>query len=376
MRTYDGYADQKVRENGTFLSQLQCSCGQPIATQDRMCPSCKCEVNVTLLGKYNELSQKCRWFVFMGEPKGEPIGLLSCGYCECEVTSLNRLCECGFFSSVCLRSSNEEVNPSSYPYPKHMWEVHRQVSPIDEIDSVGVIVREEITDTTRPHTPVKLDTSVLDLVLGQLYCPDDHRFTNNAQLDNDLCCREHHLRLSAILVKRQGVIYVERVAKGAFGTENIPYLRPDVRWVGMLCCPFCDNPIIDSQLKCQTCNIFVDVVLRPYQEQDIRGNYWTRVDIVVVPRAISDTVRPENALPIKIDDLSENDGLAIEGDVNPEVKVSAQEMDNLELRKKAKRLLKNNSYREVAKKLGVSLGRLQHVVKKKPSQLRKSNSSK
>ena len=43
VHTYDGHTDKVVRNNGTFLSQLLCSCGQPIEMEDRVCLFCECK---------------------------------------------------------------------------------------------------------------------------------------------------------------------------------------------------------------------------------------------------------------------------------------------------------------------------------------------
>lgn len=86
---YDGLADEKIREHGTFLATLRCACGSEKLTSSLFCEKCGRTSSVVLLHRRDV------WLIYIGDTTSVPLDVLKCPHCNTLVSDASRLCERG-----------------------------------------------------------------------------------------------------------------------------------------------------------------------------------------------------------------------------------------------------------------------------------------
>lgn len=367
---------KQVRQNDSFISKLVC-CGAPVRVNfsevDRVCATCGQSVDVTLVRTRDPVRQSCKWSIFIGGAKGTFIDFLSCGYCQRDVTTLDRRCACGYFCSVWMISSNtyrRDLSP--------VWDIHRCVLPsVDEAKEATEGVHIYLEEPNLSTEPLLLDVSNIKTHLGALYCPDRHDNTNEHNLDEDFCCPVHRLRMSAVLVRGVRGIWVKLYAADAFGERSLfPFGEP----LPLLKCPWCRTQIVDPKLSCPKCPVIIDVGLKRYKQlPDRRDVKWTHVAVELMPRTSTAPYRPADVLPMVgeawtnhvlvtsaiSDNVSVQSHPVLVSDTTP-----PESLDAAALRAKILRLRRRKyTFRQISTKLGISVGKIQYLLKKKPAEL-------
>lgn len=356
LRFHYGYAErERIDRNETCLADYTC-CGAVIRTSDRICPHCREEVFAFITGIRNPQTQKWRWQITIGTGLNQPEILLSCAYCELEVVSRERQCaRCGAFCFVEPRMGYEGESKWDSP-PK--IELHREVSadPVryDEMPA-GVKVTLAEPGTFQSGRPIHFDTSNLNLFLDWLLCPGFHTFEDRRTLDDQNRCLGHTLEISAVLVRRDLQVFVER---RVFDYTRQREYTPDRILRKPLVCPACDDPITDIGLRCVSCQVIVDVHLVRKPQKKPSGTViatYTAVEILL--RHITEVVRPAECIPKVGDGWTDNQAIVSE----PEPK-----QDRYALYLEIKKRRRTQTFEQISKALGMSIGSIQHILNNPP----------
>lgn len=165
---YNGYAEQKIRDNGTFLSELRCVCGSIQLTEAFVCRVCGRRSGVSLCHRGGV------WLLFIGDETGEPFTVLRCPHCDHLLTSASLFCERGETCLEAICSVSVERNR------ENIFEIHRCIFASDMLDAsvlpAGVVMMCELPPvkavafvpvayldvaTTQPKT-IQVETPVLE----------------------------------------------------------------------------------------------------------------------------------------------------------------------------------------------------------------------
>lgn len=363
----DQAALEAIKKNGTFLAVL--SLGQSY---------------VSLVGDRNSQTQEYQWSIFIGEPQGQPIAMLSCPLCDIVVITADRMChKCNNFCSVELRKKLLYIENSPL-------ELHRLIQSdplVREMPGVRVSLNEPQSSSVPSALPP--DFPLHHLEVGVLYCPKGHGFRavtgdgtggsvlvsgGGDMLLHDRWCQTHGLRLDAVLVRRDGVAIIERRAYDRSGDDVTfsAFESGSEVEITALHCPKCDTLITHRSLRCVTCkNVIIDVGLQAHPPALDGHDRKNIIKIVRKPRSVFDTHRPDGLLKMEGDDWVSSVKTKVEASPTRSIQKEQTEIDEKALFDEAFRLIddENVSYSEVLERLGISSrGKLQTEVNKRREQ--------
>ncbi|MDE0555830.1 MAG: hypothetical protein OXI24_16555 [Candidatus Poribacteria bacterium] len=354
-------AMERIEKNGTLVAPLSC-CGQLVG-RDRFCYECGEKVSVTLRGVRNPIRQTYHWQIFMGAAETEPVEALLCAYCNQLVTTANRQCACGAYCVL------------EFKHTQNGWELHRYVEVNETPTLDGIVIVAEQASTDRPVNMPPVDVSRFDLTLGELDCPFGHTFSRSAtQIDANGCCTTHNVQMSAVLVFTDEGIFVERRAH-YLSSGTVREIPPEHTRIAQLYCPACQHSIVDKTLLCSTCGVYiVDVVQKPavdLQRQGVVGTD-THIFIEIAPRWAWDTTRPHNAIVMEGDNWEEtevpDETHATQTPTNDPMSYDTLFTEYIRLK------TLGHGLRPAAEMLGISLGKLQYIIRKKKHEIQSTHS--